>query len=78
MKPLAPILCSADLALRLGARVVPIVTGGVRHPGCLAFLRSRTADAIAATGEIPIIGRDGGSVLAWPVQAGARNTGAGL
>lgn len=77
-KPIAPLMCSSDLALRLGARVVPVVTGGVEHAGGVAFLRFRAADAIAAAGEIPILARGGGPVLAWPLQPGARHSGAGF
>lgn len=77
-KPLAPILTTSDLARRLGAVPVPIVTGGADHLGVLAFLRLRACDAIAAAGrEIPILSRDGGPVYAWPVQPGARDSGAG-
>lgn len=78
MKPISPILAASGLAPRLGAVPIPITATPFHHAGVVAFLHNRACDAVAASGrDIPILGRDGG-VWAWPIQPGARDTGAGL
>ena len=77
LKPIAPLVCSPDIAALIGAKLYVEPSTGLA-PGSAAATIVQAASRIGARGDIPVLTHGKGSVWSWPVQLGARHTGAGF
>lgn len=74
-KRIAPLECSHALARRLGAQVIGTTPPDL-SPHALADFRIGVVDRVNAADGVPVFAPHG-VLLTWPIQPGARDTGAG-
>ncbi len=76
-KPIAPLVCDPATARFLGA---VLYAGPPRDPTPIGRVTAiiEAASRIGDSGDIPVMTHGDDLVFAWPVQPGARHSGAGI